>query len=65
MNVACPPGLHRHRQTCARCGVSDPTVAQTIVKDGRPWPPTCSGCSAAIREKSARIAAVERVEAAA
>lgn len=58
----CRPDYHRHQQTCARCGVSDPTVAQTIVRDGVPWPATCSGCSAAIREKSARIAAVERAE---
>jgi len=56
----CPQGMHRHAMTCARCGVSDQTVAQTIVRDGKPWPPTCSGCAAVIRAKSARIAAVER-----
>lgn len=56
----CPNTVHRHAMTCARCGVSDLTVAQTIVKDGTPWPPTCSSCSAVIRQKSDRIAAVER-----
>jgi hypothetical protein len=54
----CPSTVHRHPLTCARCGVSDLTVAQTIVKDGTPWPPTCSDCAAIIRAKSARIAAL-------
>lgn len=56
----CPNGVHRHVQTCARCGVTDGTVAQTVVRDGVPWPATCSGCAAHITAKSARIAAVER-----
>lgn len=59
----CPPEAHRHILTCARCGVSDQTVAQTIVRDGAPWPPVCSGCAAAIRAKSARIAALEEADA--
>ena len=56
----CPPEAHRHTLTCARCGVSDQTVAQTIVRNGVPWPATCARCSADIREKSNRIAALER-----
>lgn len=47
---------------CALCGAADGTVAQTIVRDGAPWPPTCGACTARVREKSARIAAVQRVE---
>lgn len=58
----CPPEAHRHTLTCARCGVSDQTVAQTIVRNGVPWPATCASCSADIREKSNRIAALERIE---
>jgi hypothetical protein len=60
MGIACSPGFHRHIQTCARCGVSDLTVASTTTRDGHKWPPTCSTCSAVIREKSSRILAVER-----
>lgn len=56
----CPSTPHRHTLTCARCGISDQTVAQTIVRGGVPWPATCASCSADIREKSNRIAAVER-----
>jgi hypothetical protein len=52
----CPSTMHRHLQTCARCGVSDLTVAQTIVKDGTPWPSTCQECSRVIREKSTQYA---------
>lgn len=62
-STPCPPSGCRHTLTCARCGSTDGTVAQTIVRNGVPWPPTCSVCSAAIREKSARIAAVERAVA--
>lgn len=62
VGATCPNTPHRHQMTCSRCGVSDQTVAQTIVRNGVPWPPTCSMCSADIREKSARLAAVERVE---
>ena len=62
MSPMCTQGFHRHTLTCARCGVTDSTVAQTVVKDGKPWPPTCAMCSAIIREKSSRIAAVARVE---
>jgi hypothetical protein len=40
--------------TCARCGVTDGTVAQTINRDGVPWPPTCAHCST----KVARMAAL-------
>lgn len=50
---------------CARCGTTEGNVAQTIVRGGKPWPATCAGCSRAIREKSDRLRAVERVEAAA
>jgi len=62
MTPMCPTVLHRHILTCARCGVTDETVAQTIVRNGTPWPPTCARCSADVRAKSARIAALERVE---
>ena len=63
--ATCPNQPHRHQLTCSRCGTTDGTVAQTIVRNGVPWPPTCAQCSADIREKSARIAAVEAVERAA
>ena len=62
MSPMCSTSLHRHVLTCARCGVTDSTVAPTPVKGGKHWPPTCVMCSAEIREKSARLAAVELVE---
>lgn len=52
------------RLICARCGVSDLTVACTTTRDGRRWPATCSGCAARAAAKAERIRAVERVEAA-
>lgn len=48
-----PPDRHA---SCARCGVADATVDVTPVRDGEPWPPTCSECSTKMR----RIKAVER-----
>lgn len=50
--------VHVH---CARCGVVDDTVAATVVRGGTPWPPTCARCSAEVREKSARLAALRYV----
>lgn len=67
MAIACGVQMHRHIQSCARCGVSDLTVSVTVVLDGAPWPPLCSECAARVRrsEKARRIAALERaVEAA-
>lgn len=55
--TACPPSPHRHlhgQLTCARCGVTDATVAQTITRTGEKWDPLCSSCSA----KVARMAAL-------
>lgn len=51
---SCPSTAHVH---CARCGTADGTVAVTVVRDGTPWPPTCSACSS----KAARIAALRYV----
>lgn len=48
------------RLTCALCGSTDGTVATTVTRTGERWAPTCAQCSADIREKSARVAAVER-----
>ena len=62
--TACPSTPHRHllgQLTCARCGTTDATVAQTITATGERWAPTCSECSA----KVARIRALSYVEAAA
>lgn len=60
----CPPTPHRHLMTCARCGVSDQTVAVTTTRENGDWPPLCSGCAARVHRqaKDSRIAAVERVE---
>jgi hypothetical protein len=63
VGIACGTGFHRHMQTCAKCGVSDLTVATTTTRDGRHWPPLCSDCASIVRQKSARISAVARVEA--
>jgi len=51
LNV-CPPGYHRHLMTCARCSVTDQTVAVTTTRDGNTWPPTCQACARVIRMKS-------------
>jgi len=61
LNV-CPTGYHRHQMTCARCSVSDQTVAVTTTRDGNTWPPLCSGCASRVHRqtKDARIEAVER-----
>lgn len=65
MGIACAPGLHRHDQTCSRCGVVDLTVAATVTRDGNRWPPLCSGCSARVHRqvKSLIIESVERAVA--
>ena len=61
LNV-CPPGYHRHQLVCARCSVTDQTVAVTTTRDGNTWPPLCSGCASRVHRqtKNERIAAVER-----
>jgi late competence protein required for DNA uptake (superfamily II DNA/RNA helicase) len=50
--ATCPNQPHRHQLTCSRCGTTDGTVAQTIVRNGVPWPPTCQECARTIRAKS-------------
>jgi hypothetical protein len=60
----CPSTPHRHvhgQMTCARCGVTDGTVAQTITASGERWPATCSACAS----KVARLSALRYVTEAA
>jgi hypothetical protein len=61
----CPPTGCKHTLTCARCPVSDQTVAVTTTRDGATWPPLCSSCAARVHRqtKDSRIAAVERAVA--
>ena len=61
--IRCPGTPHRHVHgllTCARCGITDGTVAQTITASGSRWPATCSACAA----KIARVSALSYVTAA-
>jgi hypothetical protein len=58
----CSTSLHRHAQTCARCGPVEGSVESMRTRDGRYWPPMCGKCSALVREKSTRMAAVAAVE---
>lgn len=64
-STPCPNTPHRHQLTCARCPVSDQTVAVTTTRDGATWPPLCSSCAARVHRqtKDSRIAAVERAVA--
>lgn len=66
MGISCTPAFHRHQQTCAKCGTTEGNIAQTVVRDGRPWPPLCQPCASKVHRqgKAERIAAVEKAVAA-
>ncbi len=63
--ATCPSTYHRHQMTCARCSVTDQTVAVTTTRDGNVWPPLCSQCASRVHRqtKGAILAALEAHEA--